>query len=1175
MKRVLHLLFLLIPFAATRAQTSQVTVNGNNSSESFNDVKFDSSGGGTVKVGVINNNQGNGNDLFIVKMGLSNNIIWQKAFANPGDDAFYRLLLCKNGDYLAVGQIFINGVRRAVAIRFNSATGDIVWQQASSNFSAGELFWDATELPNGNLVIVGVDNFIGGGSNGFIMVLNQAGAKVWSGVSNYGSSDEFKTVALLSNGRILVSGFYSNGSNYNAEIIEMDPSNGNILAQNAYSISASFPGGVGFVNSIWENQSFVRNNKVLFALNLFQGFGTVSNLGICTYDQTTKSLTGNVYYHPTNNSAYSYSIFPMNENDMLVSQSFTGPFTVFVSRITNNSVAFDKRINNNVKFINGIDVNAAGRAVFAGGYNSGIANDDGYALFSQTDVNTGGSPACSISDVNSLTAIPINLPATSTSIISLNLQAGSMTTLPIGSTFTNDISTTICSSIQPGTGTGLQGVYYNGTVLSGVPLLTRVDTTIDFELTYSKQPVVLSPAPGIVPEDKYSVRWTGQVQPMYSETYTFSALTDDGVRLWVNGVQLIDNWTNQAATEKSGSITLQAGQKYDIILEYFENTGEAITKLYWASASTPKQIIPKTQLYPLAVAPPPGSGNGLKGVYYNGTNLQGTPLLTRVDSLINFEFTYSKQPVVLSPAPGLVPEDQYSVRWTGQVLAQKSETYTFYALTDDGVRLWVNGVQLIDNWVNQGATEKSGTINLVAGQKYDIILEYFENTGEAVTKLYWSSPGTLKQIIPSSQLFPGDVAPPPTGNGNGLQGVYYSGTSLSGTPLLTRVDPTINFELTYSKQPVVLSPAPGIVPEDQYSVRWTGQVQAQFSETYTFYTLSDDGIRLWVNGVQLVDNWVNQGATEKSGSITLQAGQKYDIVVEYFENTGEAVTKLSWSSASTPKQIIPSGQLFPAAIAPPPPPANNNGLAGVYYSGTNLLGTPLLTRIDTTINFELTYSKQPVVLSPAPGIVPEDQYSVRWTGQVQPLYSETYTFYTLSDDGIRLWVNGVQLVDNWVNQGATEKSGSIPLLAGQKYDIVIEYYENTGEAVTKLLWSSPSTPKQIVPKSQLFPPVGNGGRLINLPTMTAATTAPAFYVALNPNPVVAGQPARLQVSSSHISNLQVAIYASSGRMMRSQRINNNAGTNIHSVGTSDLRPGFYFVTVTGGDKPVTLKLVVQ
>jgi len=102
---------------------------------------------------------------------------------------------------------------------------------------------------------------------------------------------------------------------------------------------------------------------------------------------------------------------------------------------------------------------------------------------------------------------------------------------------------------------------------------------------------------------------------------------------------------------------------------------------------------------------------------------------------------------------------------------------------------------------------------------------------------------------------------------------------------------------------------------DTFSARWMGQVQAQFTETYTFYTVSDDGVRLWVNGQLVVDSWVDQGPTEHSGTIALSAGQKYDLKMEYYENGGGATAKLLWSSASTPKQVIPQNQLYPVATA--------------------------------------------------------------------------------------------------------------------------------------------------------------------------------------------------------------------------------------------------------------------
>jgi hypothetical protein len=144
------------------------------------------------------------------------------------------------------------------------------------------------------------------------------------------------------------------------------------------------------------------------------------------------------------------------------------------------------------------------------------------------------------------------------------------------------------------------------------------------------------------------------------------------------------------------------------------------------------------------------------------------------------------------------------------------------------------------------------------------------------------------------------------GNGTGLTGQYFKDQTLTNLAL-TRTDRTVNFNWGSG------SPDPSI-PADHFSARWTGQVQAQFSETYTFYTNSDDGVRLWVNGVQLVNNWTDHANTQNSGTIALVAGQKYAIKMEYYENAGQAVAKLLWSSPSTPKAAIPTKQLYVASV---------------------------------------------------------------------------------------------------------------------------------------------------------------------------------------------------------------------------------------------------------------------
>ena len=139
------------------------------------------------------------------------------------------------------------------------------------------------------------------------------------------------------------------------------------------------------------------------------------------------------------------------------------------------------------------------------------------------------------------------------------------------------------------------------------------------------------------------------------------------------------------------------------------------------------------------------TGGGVRADYFNGMNFENL-VLNRVDPQIDFNWGDPGGP---DPSVG---DDNFSVRWSGQVEAAFTETYTFYARTDDGVRLWVEGLQLVDNWVDRSATENRGTIDLVAGQFYSVVMEYYENGGGAVAELRWSSPHTPKQLIPQAAL---------------------------------------------------------------------------------------------------------------------------------------------------------------------------------------------------------------------------------------------------------------------------------------------------------------------------------------------------------------------------------------------------------------------------------------
>lgn len=174
------------------------------------------------------------------------------------------------------------------------------------------------------------------------------------------------------------------------------------------------------------------------------------------------------------------------------------------------------------------------------------------------------------------------------------------------------------------------------------------------------------------------------------------------------------------------------------------------------------------------------------------------------------------------------------------------------------------------------------------------------------------TPGTAQAAIRDNDAS-SPPPPPPGPAAGGLLGRYFNTWNLQG-PSLPRIDPVVDFDWGAG------SPMPGINP-DGFGVRWTGFVTPPETGTYTFYTVSNDGARLWVNDEIVIDKGIDQPLTEWSGMIDLEGGRRYRIRLEYYDNTGEAAVRLLWSGPATPKGVIPSDRLEPAeADAPPPPP---------------------------------------------------------------------------------------------------------------------------------------------------------------------------------------------------------------------------------------------------------------
>ncbi|HXG61763.1 MAG TPA: PQQ-dependent sugar dehydrogenase [Planctomycetota bacterium] len=143
---------------------------------------------------------------------------------------------------------------------------------------------------------------------------------------------------------------------------------------------------------------------------------------------------------------------------------------------------------------------------------------------------------------------------------------------------------------------------------------------------------------------------------------------------------------------------------------------------------------------------------------------------------------------------------------------------------------------------------------------------------------------------------------PPAGSGSGALAEYFPTPDLSGTPVVRR-DPTIDFSW-----PGTTAPAPGL-PGDGFSARWRARLRPPVSDTWTFVTDSDDGVRLRLNGRLLIDNWTDHAVTQNSASIDLVGGRAYDLVLEYYDRTGDGRVRLRWVSAGNPLETIPAERL--------------------------------------------------------------------------------------------------------------------------------------------------------------------------------------------------------------------------------------------------------------------------
>lgn len=301
-----------------------------------------------------------------------------------------------------------------------------------------------------------------------------------------------------------------------------------------------------------------------------------------------------------------------------------------------------------------------------------------------------------------------------------------------------------------------------------------------------------------------------------------------------------------------------------------------------------------------------------RAVYWNNTTLSGQPAFFRDEATLDHNWG-------LGSPDASVNVNDFSARWT-RIVELPAGRYRFSVTGDDGVRVYVNDDLFLNGWWDHGVRTFTTDRDMPAGQ-HEVRVEFYERSGAAVVKfaldtISTTPPGSptatatpVSPGAPTATPTPQPVARPPINapEDRVWMGEYFNNETLSGAPIVTRSDAEIDFDWAQS------SPVAGVISDDHFSARWTRNIFFQGS-VWRFTTTTDDGVRLWVNGDLVIDQWRTLQWESFSVDVHLQEGV-HTIKMEYYEGTGNASARLQMEN-----RIILSGVGNLITCVPPNPP---------------------------------------------------------------------------------------------------------------------------------------------------------------------------------------------------------------------------------------------------------------
>lgn len=262
--------------------------------------------------------------------------------------------------------------------------------------------------------------------------------------------------------------------------------------------------------------------------------------------------------------------------------------------------------------------------------------------------------------------------------------------------------------------------------------------------------------------------------------------------------------------------------------------------------------------------PTPINFNGWRGEYFDNPNLEGEPVHTGDDEYINFN--WGEAP----PAPD-VPTANFSARWTISRDNVAAGVYRFTARFDNGMRVWLDDVLIVDQWHDGPVRDVTVQVEAVAGS-HTVKVEYYHLDGPAMAQLK----------VEDVQNFPDWKAE------------YFAQPNFNDPPLLVTDEKEINYNWGPN------SPAPGIIPDNNFAVSWTRNAYVD-EGTYKVIINVEGGVRLWVDGQIALDSWGEKAFRQVEATSKLAQGD-HGFKVEYFKETGNGQISIHYLQLQEPEQ---------------------------------------------------------------------------------------------------------------------------------------------------------------------------------------------------------------------------------------------------------------------------------